>query len=125
MPRKANRSAGTVENHAQTRRKPAVRKPESARKSSRAKTGVEIQNALDGIAGMVFPPVRGKIIDNVQFQSDGLMGSLIIDFDDRTALIVDCYPEMRFVMKADYSDWQTGEPLSSRRWKSNSRWNGA
>lgn len=99
-------------------------KPTTTSKRKRAKAFEQLPSERDQVKEVQFPHVEGKTVASVKFCGHGVDISLILDFTDGTALIIDCYPEARTTMSADYSDWTTGAPLRSKRWGSILQWGG-
>jgi hypothetical protein len=61
-----------------------------------------------------FPQARGKLIKTVEFWTGLNDQSITINFQDKTCLHFSVQPG--FTLRADYSDWHTGEQRVLHRW---------
>jgi hypothetical protein len=80
------------------------------------------KSASYGKRVVAFPQVRGKTIRLIEFYSDECDHNITLTFNDRTKLSFDIYPEPRFSIMADYSDWTTGNWRPIKRWQRLPSW---
>lgn len=78
------------------------------------KARIRLKGVSDAMDNKEFASASGKTIETVAFSSQPDFHIFTLRFKDRTALVFRVEPG--FTVRADYSDWQTGDQRILEEW---------